>query len=155
MADEVQAGAGADRRRFLKRAGVAAGAAWVAPLVVSQAAHAQSSGVGVARILFPPLDGWQDQDIGCGGALVLQRIGSPPPGSDWAVALQRTAPPPPPDPIPIEIVALELVSSSPITIVAPSPSDPLAPPLSPPFGIHGTGTPPEDSFFDITYRCLP
>jgi hypothetical protein len=148
-----------DRRRFLKKAGIAAGAAWVAPAVLSGAAGAQG-GSGPARIRVPwppppPPPPNPPEGPLCGGtggiALVVATI-NPGDPTEWNVQLQVQD-------VPIELIALQLQGFGPGTppVVVPPPGPGV---LIPPGGFIGIASPPGgpeyqvDSFFDVFYSCV-
>lgn len=139
-----------ERRGFLKRAAIGAAAAWVAPTVLSQAAHAQGSGAPLLRVIVA-LGGSVPT---CGGILSLTPIaGVPTPPAD-AVGLLAVAGLPP-------AVALEIHHLVPVggdgdesVTLPPQPMDPphvMGPPL--PFEVDfGGGALPTG--LEVTYRCI-
>lgn len=158
---ETRARAG-DRRAFLKKAGIAAGAAWVAPAVLSGPASAQT-GSGPARIRVPwppppptpPPPPYPPEGPLCGGsggiAIVAATI-NPGDPTNWNAQLQVQD-------VPIELIALQLQGFGPGTppVVVPNPGPGV---LIPPGGVIGILSAPGgpeyqvDSFFDVFYSCV-
>jgi len=138
-----------DRRSFLKKAGVVAGAAWVAPAVWSGPAAAQGSpggGPGGEPIPLPiPPFGLGPFGLGTFGGISWQgRTLEPVPGVWQVTYIPNLA---------IELLALQLVNPNPATVVgaiAPTPGPGALVPAGGQIVINGVGaTPQAPSFFDV------
>lgn len=129
-----------NRRSFLKKAGVAAGAAWVAPTVLSQAAHAQGSSPARFRVPVPPLG--PVEPLGTFGG-VPWFGGSQQIGPAWQSVLIPG--------VNIGLIDLDLSPPAPITVSPPPSPTPGTPvPGNSPIIIDGAGPIPiAPSFFDV------
>lgn len=138
------------RRTFLKKAGLAAGAAWVAPTLWSGPAAAQS-GSGPTPIPLPIPPFGLPSGIGTFGGIAWQGGTLEPQPGVWQVTYIPN--------VPIELVALQLVNPHPATNVGPitpTPGPGTQVPGGAPIVIDGTGpTPQLPSFFDVFIAIGP
>jgi hypothetical protein len=130
-----------ERRRFMRRAAVGAGVAWVAPVILSQPAQAQGSGAEETTLDF---GNGSIAQLSCSGGTIEMAFITPSVGNDWAVTLTRDA-------LGVCLVTIQsVVLGGPGSISSITPGLPAT--LAPSQGItvEGLGTP---ASFTLGYTC--